>query len=258
MVTGASASSGGRAPRSPDGIVTHVERRPVDVELALRAVGGVRRRARGGRAGSRSRSRPPTTARTPSSSRTRSSCSGGLAVIDAAGRGVAPAELAGAEAAVARARLSRSRGSRRRARSTAATCSPSATRSTSARAAGRTARARASSAPCSAHGGASRCPSRGVLHLKSAVTALPDGTIVGYPPLAPDPALFPALPGRSGAVGRARRRRSASARVLLAADCPRSAELFAVARLRPGRRRHRRVPEARGLRDLPVGARSAP
>ena len=30
-----------------------------------------------------------------------------------------------------------------------------------------------------------------MLHLKSAVTALPDGTIVGYPPLVDDPSLFP-------------------------------------------------------------------
>ncbi|MEV6103513.1 dimethylargininase [Streptomyces sp. NPDC051940] len=30
-----------------------------------------------------------------------------------------------------------------------------------------------------------------VLHLKSAVTALPDGTVIGYPPLVDDPSLFP-------------------------------------------------------------------
>jgi dimethylargininase len=30
-----------------------------------------------------------------------------------------------------------------------------------------------------------------VLHLKSAVTALPDGTIIGYPPLVDEPSLFP-------------------------------------------------------------------
>lgn len=32
-----------------------------------------------------------------------------------------------------------------------------------------------------------------VLHLKSAVTALPDGTVVGYPPLVDDPTVFPAF-----------------------------------------------------------------
>ena len=41
-----------------------------------------------------------------------------------------------------------------------------------------------------------------VLHLKSAVTALPDGTIIGYPPLVDDTAIFPhflAVPEESGA-----------------------------------------------------------
>ena len=64
-----------------------------------------------------------------------------------------------------------------------------------------------------------------VLHLKSAVTALPDGSIVGYLPNVDDPALFPRLvevPEESGAhvvlLG--------GGRLLLAADCPRSAELL--------------------------------
>jgi dimethylargininase len=34
-----------------------------------------------------------------------------------------------------------------------------------------------------------------VLHLKSAVTALPDGTVVGYEPLVDDPTVFPAFLG---------------------------------------------------------------
>lgn len=34
-------------------------------------------------------------------------------------------------------------------------------------------------------------PTRRVLHLKSAVTALPDGTVVGHEPLVDDPAAFP-------------------------------------------------------------------
>jgi dimethylargininase len=65
-----------------------------------------------------------------------------------------------------------------------------------------------------------------VLHLKSAVTALPDGTVVGYPPLVDHPALFPrflAVPEESGAhvvlLG--------EGRLLMAADAPRSARLFA-------------------------------
>jgi dimethylargininase len=69
-------------------------------------------------------------------------------------------------------------------------------------------------------------PVSGVLHLKSAVTALPDGTVVGFPPLAPDPALFRsflAVPEPSGAhvvvLG--------EDCVLVAGDCPLSAELYA-------------------------------
>jgi len=67
-------------------------------------------------------------------------------------------------------------------------------------------------------------PTRDVLHLKSAVTALPDGSIVGHPPLVPESfADYVAVPEESGAhvvvLG--------NDRLLLAADCPRSAELFA-------------------------------
>jgi len=64
-----------------------------------------------------------------------------------------------------------------------------------------------------------------VLHLKSAVTALPDGTIVGYTPLVDDPGLFPnymGMPEESGAhvvdLG--------EGRVLTAADCPKSIEII--------------------------------
>jgi len=67
-------------------------------------------------------------------------------------------------------------------------------------------------------------PIRNVLHLKSAVTALPDGSIIGHPPLVPDSfADYVAVPEESGAhvvlLG--------GDRLLLAADCPRSADLFA-------------------------------
>ena len=65
-----------------------------------------------------------------------------------------------------------------------------------------------------------------VLHLKSAVTALPDGTIIGYPPLVDDPAVFGrfrAVPEGSGAhvvlLG--------GDRILMASDCPRTLELIA-------------------------------
>ena len=65
-----------------------------------------------------------------------------------------------------------------------------------------------------------------VLHLKSAVTALPDGTIIGYPPLIDDVTLFPrfvAVPEESGAhvvhLG--------GSKLLLSADCPQTATLLA-------------------------------
>ncbi|MEU6524277.1 dimethylargininase [Streptomyces sp. NPDC046924] len=65
-----------------------------------------------------------------------------------------------------------------------------------------------------------------VLHLKSAVTALPDGTVVGHLPNLDAPSLFPRLlpvPEESGAhvvlLG--------GGRLLMAASAPRSAELFA-------------------------------
>ncbi len=64
-----------------------------------------------------------------------------------------------------------------------------------------------------------------VLHLKSAVTALPDGTVIGYPPAIDDPAIFPRflpVPEESGAhvvlLG--------DDRLLMAADAPLSAQLF--------------------------------
>lgn len=64
------------------------------------------------------------------------------------------------------------------------------------------------------------------LHLKSAVTALPDGTIIGWEPMIDDPSCFKhflAAPEPSGAhvvlLG--------EKKLLMAADCPRSAELYA-------------------------------
>jgi dimethylargininase len=68
-------------------------------------------------------------------------------------------------------------------------------------------------------------PVKRVLHLKSAVTALPDGTVVGHEPLVDDPTVwdpFLPVPEESGAHvvlldGRT---------VLMATDAPRSRELF--------------------------------
>ena len=65
-----------------------------------------------------------------------------------------------------------------------------------------------------------------VLHLKSAVTALPDGSIIGYPPLVDDVAFFPhfrPMPEEAGShvvdLG--------EGRLLIAASAPRSAEKIA-------------------------------
>jgi dimethylargininase len=64
-----------------------------------------------------------------------------------------------------------------------------------------------------------------VLHLKSAVTSLPDGTVVGYPPLVDDSSLFDrflAVPEESGAHVVVLGHDS----VLMAASAPRTAELL--------------------------------
>ncbi|MEV0090773.1 dimethylargininase [Streptomyces sp. NPDC050738] len=65
-----------------------------------------------------------------------------------------------------------------------------------------------------------------VLHLKSAVTALPDGTVIGYEPLVDTPSVFPRflpVPEEAGAhvvlLG--------GGKLLMAASAPKSAELFA-------------------------------
>jgi dimethylargininase len=71
-----------------------------------------------------------------------------------------------------------------------------------------------------------------VLHLKSAVTALPDGTVLGHPPLVDDPAAFPeflAVPEEAGAhvvlLG--------GNRVLMAASAPATAALLRARGLAP-------------------------
>ncbi|MGH3880996.1 MAG: dimethylargininase [Actinophytocola sp.] len=77
-----------------------------------------------------------------------------------------------------------------------------------------------------------RVPVTKVLHLKSAVSALPDGTVIGYPPLVDDPSVFPnflAVPEESGShvvlLG--------GNRVLVAASAPATAELLAARGLEP-------------------------
>jgi dimethylargininase len=64
-----------------------------------------------------------------------------------------------------------------------------------------------------------------VLHLKSAVTALPDGTVIGWPPAVDDPSVFPsflAMPEESGSHVVI----LSPTTLLLSDDCPRSAALL--------------------------------
>jgi dimethylargininase len=69
-------------------------------------------------------------------------------------------------------------------------------------------------------------PVTGVLHLKSAVTALPDGTVIGHAPLAPDPSYFPRFRGVPEEPG-AHVVLLGGERLLMASSAPRSAELLA-------------------------------
>lgn len=69
-------------------------------------------------------------------------------------------------------------------------------------------------------------PTTKVLHLKSAVTALPDGTVIGYVPVVDDPSLFDnfmAVPEETGAhvvdLG--------DNRLLIAANCPETTQMLA-------------------------------
>ncbi|MBA8793900.1 dimethylargininase [Friedmanniella endophytica] len=74
-------------------------------------------------------------------------------------------------------------------------------------------------------------PVTAVLHLKSGVTALPDGTVVGHPPLVDDPSRFPRflpVPEEHGtAVVDLGPGPDGRPSVIMSADAPRTAELFA-------------------------------
>ena len=64
-----------------------------------------------------------------------------------------------------------------------------------------------------------------VLHLKSGVTALPDGTVIGYPPLVDDPSVYPSflpVPEEHGTAVVVLDDRT----VLMSSDAPQSAQLF--------------------------------
>jgi dimethylargininase len=64
-----------------------------------------------------------------------------------------------------------------------------------------------------------------VLHLKSAVTALPDGSIIGFGPSIDDPAVFPGLVEAPEEAG-AHVVQLGAGKLLVAAGCPRSVELL--------------------------------
>ena len=67
-----------------------------------------------------------------------------------------------------------------------------------------------------------------VLHLKSAVTALPDGTIIGWEPVVDDVGVFPnflAMPEESGSHVVV----LDDTTLLISADCPQSAALLEAA-----------------------------
>jgi dimethylargininase len=68
-------------------------------------------------------------------------------------------------------------------------------------------------------------PVKKVLHLKSAVTALPDGTVIGYEPLVDDPEAFDTFMGVPEEAG-AHVVLLDEGRLLMAASAPKSAELF--------------------------------
>jgi dimethylargininase len=65
-----------------------------------------------------------------------------------------------------------------------------------------------------------------VLHLKSAVTALPDGTIIGWPPNVDDPDIFPQFLTVPEEHGTAVVELNGD-RILMSADAPRTAKLLA-------------------------------
>ena len=73
-------------------------------------------------------------------------------------------------------------------------------------------------------------PTTKVLHLKSAVTALPDGRVIGYPPLVDDPAAFevflPVAEEAGAHVVLLGPDRDGAERLLMAAGAPRTAEQF--------------------------------
>ena len=243
--------------RMGDGITTHVERVPADAGLAARAARGVRRCGRPGRLDD---PRGPTADDLPDCAFVEDTVVvfGDLAVLARPGAIERRAEIPGDPTTRSGRSGSRSLGSRSRARSMAGTSCRSAAPSTWGAAGGRTTRASASFATTRPRGGATWSPSlHRVLHLKSAVTALPDGTLHRADPSLFDTGAVPGDPQRPRGGGVARdpdgRRHDHHGRV-----GPALGGAFRRPGLRRGHRRHRRVREARGLRHVPLGAHRRP
>ena len=91
------------------------------------------------------------------------------------------------------------------------------------------------------------------LHLKSAVTALPDGTVVGWEQVVDDRVRVGLVPRRPGGAGLARRAARRGDRADVVRGAPDACAVRG-ARTAGGRRRRHGVREARGLRHLPVRA----
>ena len=90
------------------------------------------------------------------------------------------------------------------------------------------------------------------LHLKSAVTALPDGTVIGWPPVVDDAEAFPRFRAVAGGARLARRPPRRRAPAPRGERGPHRSDA-ALGGLRRDRGRHLRVREDGGLRHLPVG-----
>ena len=186
--------------------------RPIDLDLARAAVGrrtpprSAERRV--GRRGGRARRRPPgrRLRRGPGRRARRPRGHRPLGRARASRRGRRASS--GPCATWACASLT----SRRPAPSTAATCCAPVARPTSASAGAPTASASSSWRTHLREFGVrvQAVPVERALHLKSACTALPDGTVVGWGPVVDDKEAFPALRGRARGGRRPRRARWAT------------------------------------------------
>ena len=240
-------------PRSSEGLVTHPVRVPVDVDLARRQWDGYVDALRA--EGWETIEVPPADD-CPDAVFVEDTVVvyGDLAVISRPGADERKPETAGTEATLPRWATG-SPGSRRPAPLTAATSS-STTGAVWVGLGGRTNASgleQLAALPRPLGAQVVGVPVSRVLHLKSAVTALPDGTVVGFEPLVDDPSVWSSF--LAGARGGRRRTSwfSTPITVLMSTQRTRHPSALRVPRASRGRRRHLRIREARGLRHLPLG-----